>query len=66
MTEHPTNIKMVKSCNDTTTRLPSGRTELQVELVLVTDDDEKLTLLFSQAAVGQMKPHCKIFENSPT
>ena len=53
MTEHPINIKMVESCNDTTTRLPSGRTELRVELVLVTDNDEKLTLLLSQNAVGK-------------
>ncbi len=59
-------VTKVVSCNDTTTILPPDGMKFQVELVLVTDNAEKLTLLFSQAAVGQMKPHCKIFENSPT
>ena len=63
MTEHPINIKKVETCNDTTTVRPDGSTELQVKLVLVTDKDEKLTLLFSQAAVGQMIRPCEIIEN---
>ena len=66
MTEHPINIKMVETCNVTTTVLPSGLTEFQVKLVLVTDNDEKLTLLFSQAAVAQMRRPCEIIENLPT
>ncbi len=66
MTEHPINIKKVESCDDTTTTHPSGRIELQVKLVLVTDNDEKLTLLLSQDAVRQMKPHCKKIESLPT
>ncbi len=66
MKEHPFNIKKVESCNDTTTTHSFDHLESQVKLVLVTDNDEKLTLLFSQDAVHQMKPHCKTFESCPT